>query len=494
LLGSLATFVPFLTALLGHQDSKHMVATITVYFHPARSQGSMFKALVCACLAFIYTAFISITSMCVEMFFQDTLHLLPLGHAIVLIVFCGGGLGFIGWTKQRLNDPLVNVACSLASLSTISVLTKEGAVQAGDLSFAKISQVLKMIIMGVTATMTVSFLIFPISARKKLRSNLTSATETMATMLALITESFLTGSEEELQTAEFVNAAAQHKIAYGQLDSLVKEAKLEHYVRGTEKEYRLEKNLVRWVQDITHNLGGLRSAASMQFQLLKQTKPFGSPQPQSIELSHQGVDVHRSISPWSIAEDRPYLEPIDERPEDYMSEPDVLRPTLSRRRTSESEASTALLPADIFAIFIDHLGPSMRSLAFTLKEIFKEIPFGPAPSYKVTIDSRFITSLGRALELYKVSREEALKSIYRQKDIFKVKKLEIEADLEEVAASCGHFSFSLLEFGEQLKELLAILDELQLESEERPHGRSWNWVKFWRKNDLERRRYAGKLT
>jgi TRAP-type C4-dicarboxylate transport system permease small subunit len=376
LLGSLATFVPFLTALLGHQDSKHMVATITVYFHPARSQGSMFKALVCACLAFIYTAFISITSMCVEMFFQDTLHLLPLGHAIVLIVFCGGGLGFIGWTKQRLNDPLVNVACSLASLSTISVLTKEGAVQAGDLSFAKISQVLKMIIMGVTATMTVSFLIFPISARKKLRSNLTSATETMATMLALITESFLTGSEEELQTAEFVNAAAQHKIAYGQLDSLVKEAKLEHYVRGTEKEYRLEKNLVRWVQDITHNLGGLRSAASMQFQLLKQTKPFGSPQPQSIELSHQGVDVHRSISPWSIAEDRPYLEPIDERPEDYMSEPDVLRPTLSRRRTSESEASTALLPADIFAIFIDHLGPSMVSSTADTKHERPVLTFG----------------------------------------------------------------------------------------------------------------------
>ncbi|KAL4998115.1 transcriptional regulator of RNA polII, SAGA, subunit-domain-containing protein [Aspergillus recurvatus] len=487
LLGSLATFVPVLTALLGHQDSKHMVATITVYFHPARSQGSMFKALICAFLAFIYTAFISITSMCIEMFFQDTLHLLPLGHAIVLIVFCGGGLGFVGWTKQRLSDPLVNVACSLASLSTISVLTKEGAVQAGDLSFAKISQVLKMIIMGVTATMTVSFLIFPISARKKLRSNLTSVTESMATMLALITESFLSGSEEELQSEEFVNAAAQHKKAYGQLDSLVKEAKLEHYVRGSEKEYRLEKNLVRWVQDITHNMGGLRSAASLQFQLLKQTKSVGSRQPRSLESPHQGVDFHRSASPWSIPEDRPYLEPIDERPAEEVSETDVLRPNLTRRQTFESEASMALLPADIFAIFIDHLGPSMRSFAFTLKEIFREIPFGSAPNYKVTIDSRFITSLDRALELYKVSREEALETIYRQKDIFKVRTLEIEADLEEVAASCGHFSFSLLEFGQQLKELLAILDELQLESEERPRGRSWNWLKFWRKDDLERR-------
>ncbi|KKK21954.1 hypothetical protein AOCH_002983 [Aspergillus ochraceoroseus] len=406
LLGSLATFVPAIAAFLGQQDGKHMVATIT-----------------------------------------DTLHMLPLGHAVVLIVFCGGGLGFIGWTKQRLGDPLVNVACSLASLSTITVLTKEGAVQSGDLSFVKISQVLKMILLGVTATMAVSFLIFPISARKKLRANLTTTTETLATMLALITESFLSGSEEELQTAEFLDAAARHKKAYAQLDSLVKEAKLEHLVRGTEKEYRLEKNLARWVQDITHNMGGLRSAALLQFQLLKQTKPTSSGQMHTPDNFTHGAD-HGAA-------------------------------------TSESDAHIPLLPADMFALFIDHLGPSMRSLAFTLKEIFREIPFTPAPHYKVSIDSRFRISLDRALALYQESREQALKAIYHQKDILNIQTLEVEADLEEVAASCGHFSFSLLEFGEQLKQLLAILDELQLEAEERPNGRSWNWLKFWRKGPSE---------
>lgn len=121
-----------------------------------------------------------------------------------------------------------------------------------------------------------------------------------------------------------------------------------------------------------------------------------------------------------------------------------------------------------------------RSLAFTLKEIFKEIPFKPGPDYKVAVNSRFRSSLDRALELYRESREEALKTIYREKEVMKVQTMETEADLEEVSASCGHFSFSLLEFGEQLKQLLAILDELQLESEERPNGRSWNWLKFWR--------------
>ncbi|GLA30446.1 hypothetical protein AnigIFM63326_008655 [Aspergillus niger] len=438
LLGSLATFVPAIASFLGHQDGKHMVATVTVYFHPARSQGSMYKALICAFLAFLYAAFISLTSMCVSMFFQDTLHMLPVGHALVLIVFCGGGLGFIGWTKQRLGDPLVNVACSLASLSTITVLTKEGAVQSGDLSFAKISQVLKMVVMGVTITMAVSFLIFPISARKKLRSNLTTVTESLATMLALITESFLSGSEEELQTEEFTSTAARHKKAYAQLDKLVREAKLEHFVAGTEKEYRLEKKLVRWVQDITHNMGGLRSAAHLQFQLLKPTE--------LAKLQSHGPETGTMplISPWSLHEDGPFLERIDEQPdeEDRLGATDM--------NATNGNPTNSLHPADIFALFISHLGPSMRSLAFTLKEIFRDIPFTPAPEFRVSVNSRYRTSLDRALELYRESREEALKTIYRQRELTGVQELEVEADLEEVSASCGHFSFSLLEFEQPL--------------------------------------------
>lgn len=67
----------------------------------------------------------------------------------------------------------------------------------------------------------------------------------------------------------------------------------------------------------------------------------------------------------------------------------------------------------------------------------------------------------------------------------RIQTLEVEADLEEVSASCGHFSFSLLEFGEELKVLLSILDELHLEVEERPNGKSWSWLKFWHWNEPE---------
>lgn len=95
------------------------------------------------------------------------------------------------------------------------------------------------------------------------------------------------------------------------------------------------------------------------------------------------------------------------------------------------------------------------------------------------MNGRLRISLDRALDLYKESREKTLAALYQQKETMKLKTREAEADLEEVSASCGHFSFSLLEFGEQLREMLSILDELQLEVEERPKGRTWSWLKVW---------------
>jgi hypothetical protein len=292
--------------------------------------------------------------MLVENLFQDTLNMPVAGHAIVLIIFCGGGLGFVGWTKQRLGDPLVNVACSLTALSTITILTKEGSVQSGDLSLSKISQVLKMVIMGVMIAMLVSFLIFPISARKKLRANLVTTTDTLAIMLAIITESFLSGSEEELKSADFIEAETKHRKAYSQLDKLVREAKLEHYAAGSEREYRLEKKLVRWVQDITHNMGGLRSAASLQFSLIRETiaRESGSSEGAEATQSEYFASLERS---WSY-HDGSFLEPIDERPEEELSPGGGSTPV-------PDDDTISALPADVFTIFISHLGPSMVSNA-----------------------------------------------------------------------------------------------------------------------------------
>lgn len=272
LLASLAVFIPFIGSLLGKQYGKHLVATITIYFHPARSQGGMYKALICAFVAFLFATFLSLSSMWVTITIQRKHDLIELGHAVVLVVFVMGGFGFIGWIKQRMQDPLVNIACSLASLASILVITKEGAVQTGDLSFTKISQMLRMLLLGIGISTAVSLLILPVSARKKFRGDLSTLTGTVTATLMIITESFLRGTDRELQTADFARLSGHHDKVFGQLKELLGETRLEHHVAGTKREHALEKRLVSLMQDITHGLGGLRSAVALQAKLLAPTK------------------------------------------------------------------------------------------------------------------------------------------------------------------------------------------------------------------------------
>ena len=121
-------------------------------------------------------------------------------------------------------------------------------------------------------------------------------------------------------------------------------------------------------------------------------------------------------------------------------------------------------------------------MAYTSKQILDELPYGPAPEFKIAVNTRFHTSLVRAIRLYSDARTEALALLYGKKDSSLARPVEMEADFEEVAASCGHFSFSLQDFAEEMRVYLDILDDLKVETERLPRQRSWNWLKFWRDN------------
>lgn len=487
LIGSMATFVPFIAGILGKQDGKHMVATITVYFHPARSKGSMIEAMICAVLAFVYAVFISFSSMGVSILFERTLDMLVLGHIVVLIVFCGGGLGFVGWIKQRLGHPLVNISCSLTSLAIITVLTKEGAVQAAEFSGEKVIQVMIMILMGVFATTAVSFIIWPVSAREELRGDLIQVTDSFGDLLAMITRGFLTGSEEELQQESFRDASDKYKKVFTSLTKNLKEAKYEHYVLGTEKEYQLEARLVNCIQRLAQNIGGLRSAATTQFLLMAQPSVSGSVTPASTIYAPTpkfGYFTSSSSGQTSPSEDHGVLAAIDETPEDASSE-ECLSPNAFQEDGSVHSVTS---PSDIFARFIIQLGPSLKSLAVTLRKLLDELPY--APNGSIAVNAHFRTSLDNAIELYTDSREEALGQLYKTKELTQPRPVEMEADFEEVAASCGYFSFSLLDFANEMRAYLEIWDDLKLEIDERPDGKTWNWLKVWRKiGDIKPKRH-----
>ncbi|KAJ5836386.1 hypothetical protein N7447_002412 [Penicillium robsamsonii] len=422
LLASLAVFTPIIGNTLGHQNGKHMVATITVYFHPARSQGSMYKALICALVAFIFAAVLSLSSMWITILFHEKYNMIELGHVVVLVVFVAGGFGCIGWFKQKMDDPLVNIACSLASLASILVIMREGAVQKGALSFDKISQVLRMVILGVGIAAAVSLSILPSSARKKFRGNLSTLTKTTMSMLITTTESFISGSTQVLQEAPFAKLSARHDKAFGEMKNRLNESKFEHYVAGTEREYSVAKRLVNLMQEITRRLGALRGAVALESRLLRR----------DIRLNH-------------------------------------------------SEAK-------VFENFKSRLEASMNLLVSTLRIIFQELSFGPAPDYKIFVDSGARPRIDEAIKTYRGDRIATLHSL-SSKEIMTSLSEENNACFEEIFASCNYYSVSLLQLAEQMQYFLLALEEMQAENDERPNNRSWAWiwVSWWQADHRHQR-------
>jgi hypothetical protein len=299
----------------------------------------------------------------------------------VLIVFVGGGLGLVGWTKHKLGNPLVNIGCSLTSLALITVLTKEGAVQAGFFSYVKVWQVLKMIIMGCSASAAVSLFIRPISARNEFRDTFIKSTDAMAEILNSITRGFLSGTQEDLKSDNFVNATNQINSSFKMLVKNLGEAKFEHYALGTEKEHKISERLVKCHEKLMQSIGGLRSAAETQFALLAQWDGHGHlSEPALYDTINSSVFSERTGSQSPPQLSSPSLSHVERRTSilasiDELPENSTEVSAFASALGSDDESSqgngngnstkksnpmqTTLTPADMFSVFISHLGPPM---------------------------------------------------------------------------------------------------------------------------------------
>ncbi|EME42442.1 hypothetical protein DOTSEDRAFT_73312 [Dothistroma septosporum NZE10] len=574
-LGSMATLDYAFAGLFGsRQDSKHQVATTVVYFHPARTLGSMHEATIIAFVAFLYAAFLSLCSMGLSIFFAQY-DLMALGHAIVLIFFIGGGFGFMAYVKQKLGNPLVNVGASLASLSSISVLIREGSVQAGAFSMYKVTQQLGMTIVGIAIAAAVNFAILPTLARKKLSVEMEKNTDLLGEMLISITRAFLHGREGDLTDDYYKTLAKEHQASLNAMKKSLNEAKKEHYILGAEHVYAAEARIVDSLHGLAADLGGLRSAAMAQFAFLNQEIPIGGgasplPAPQQWIASPPATPAAHEHEPQQYFGN---LDVIRESPEerndpmngtadqkstknasasisrkhsmDFATETGTATPMsvksaiehlTPQTRESLVSANIAKSPGDMFIAFISQLGPPTKSLVFTVKQILDEMPFKEAaPSHnpwaarelEVAVNDQFHQSLRQAVDLYRENRKEALGTLYenrainaainaqlgtkstfstrtptasapgspmetrhkaqspvKSKTLFDRRPEEVLADIEEVTACCGHFSFSLLDFAEDVLRYLDVLDDLKAEMESQK--RSWNWLLFWRRREPQR--------
>ncbi|KAI0024156.1 Fusaric acid resistance protein-like-domain-containing protein [Xylariomycetidae sp. FL0641] len=485
LLASMGTFFHPAAKLLGPLDGKHIVATIVTYFHPARTVGSQLEAVAISVVAVCYAIIVGTCSMGVSVLFGDGLDMIELGHAIILVLFIGFGLGFLGWVKQKLNNPLVSVGVSIASIGIITIITKEPSIQVADFSNRKIIQYLKILLMATIISTAVNLLLWPVSARRALRKTMRNASVLLGDMLSLIAIAFLSGSEEEFGSEGFTKASSTYTKTLAQMNKNARESKYEYYLLGQEQVYKHDKTIVKSMEQLAQSLGGLKSAAITQFELLKEVSsgamPAGSPLSPTRNPSAPMFGRSFTGSPrggMHVTSLSAIDEALDERsdPEDGSRIPRVASPELLT-----PSGTTFRTPSDIFELFITRLGPSLKSLAHTMAEMLKAPPFG-APGVPVDSTEQFQDSLSEAVGLYNQARARALEELYTTIEFGRTKTESIQADFEEVAAACGHFSFSLLSFAEEMQRYMDAIDDLRNVTD--VNKRTWNFLKFWRRFSL----------
>lgn len=481
LLASMGTFWHPAAAFLGPMDGKHIVATISVYFHPARSAGSQIEAVIIAVVAVCYAMFIGTLSMATSVLFGSVLDMVELSYVLVLVIFIGGGLGFVGWVKQKLNNPLVSVGASIASIGIITIVTKENSVHTGVFTNQKIIQSLKILLMATTIVTVVNLVIWPVSARLALRKSMQNASTSLGAMLSMIASGFLSGAEEDFTSSDFTKASSAYTSTLTQMNKNARESKYEYYFLGQEQIYRQDKAVVKSMENLAQSLGGLRSAANTQFELLREVSngqltasPAFSPSTNPFSPTF-GRSLSSMLKSGSTRVSS--LGAIDEAPDERSDREDEPTPAQETPAILSPQGSSLRTPSDIFELFIARLGPSMKSLVYTMAEMLKEPPFG-VPGSPITVNEQFKQSLSDATSLYNQARGNALEEIYKTIELGRTRSESVQADLEEVAAACGHFSFSLLSFADEMQIYLDTLDDLKHAVEE--NKRSWKWLMFWK--------------
>ncbi|GAA5929392.1 hypothetical protein JCM3775_002329 [Rhodotorula graminis] len=274
-IGELFTFVPILSDLVGEPwdvdgpvRNAHVVATVAVYFMPARTIGGMIEADLFLLVGAAYAAFLTCGSMASAVLF-DHYDLLGYGHAFILVCWLGGGYAALAYVKVAFGKPTVATACSLVSLVCSSILTKEGAIHVGKFDGRAISQVLLLAAFGSAISNAICFLVWPQSATSKLQADLNNTLSSFSTLLDMLTKTFLLDTDFSTSPETLKKAIDAHQASFTTLKASLSQAKFEVFdsrMAGTSTSYdQVVASMTRLAQGLT----GMRAGCALQWELLR---------------------------------------------------------------------------------------------------------------------------------------------------------------------------------------------------------------------------------
>jgi hypothetical protein len=240
-----------------------------VYFNPAKTAGGMVEADQYCLLGLIFASLVSIASMDSFWFFevQPGYELLA---DIIVIVWVGLAMSAVAWTKQWMAKPTFNPACSMVAIILFTVVVKEGGADT-------LLQVALLVCFGAVVSNFVCFTIWPSSATHNLRNSMTTTVDSFATLLQLMTQTFLL--EESLMKPsqdKIQKAAENHQSSFVKLKKDLSEAHSEALFGGPSRPVpnagrddlgKAYEDAVGCLNRLGQHLNGLRSGTRLQYEL-----------------------------------------------------------------------------------------------------------------------------------------------------------------------------------------------------------------------------------
>ncbi|EIW68238.1 hypothetical protein TREMEDRAFT_32574, partial [Tremella mesenterica DSM 1558] len=289
-LASLFTFVPTLARILSTSSetdahgrvtprpsySAHMLATIVVYFNPAKTLGNMTLALRFCLILAVFATSVSLMAMGTIALFDNfsPSHgskwdwISEMGDWIVCVLWIGGSMGGLAWSKVWVNNPSFNSGCSMAAMILYTVVIKEGAMP-------KLLEILLIVSIGSCLTALVCVLVFPMSATTRLQDSISNSVTSFSTLLDLLTSTFLLEKSVLREKRTSLKDAIQaHAATFKGLQANLAEARHERVfdtrVRG--RRLSLYEAAIGSLGRLAQHLAGLRSSTRLQESLIRASR------------------------------------------------------------------------------------------------------------------------------------------------------------------------------------------------------------------------------
>ncbi|EIE87122.1 hypothetical protein RO3G_11833 [Rhizopus delemar RA 99-880] len=505
LLGSLFTFIPALNEMLGTARlSSHVIATVTVFFNPSKTIGGIIEAASYGILYTVCAMLVSFMSMWVAIYIRS--HDYYVISCIVTLGFWLAGSTFIlSFIKARYNKPAIATGCGLGFMVIFPVLVKEGSEVPTEFDSTFIEDMFAIVTIGTAISVAVCCIIWPMTATKKLKSDINDTLMAIKILLKLLTKTFLLDTDlpeftanENLQTA--INS---HRTSFTALQSSLHDAKKELYNLDIWLHAEGYNSVVSSLQRLSQHIGGLRSSCGLQFEVMKSMhsskchKQYGT-----IEHHQDSCREEYDKSPFSPKK-KVYNVKADnqrKRIEDELRK-EQTRSNHSRTQSANDsyeeegeheclnymEGSSSKAPDG----FTDETeGPLVQFIKTTiihLQSRFTEQTGDSTPSFYLLRQN-----LAMAISLFEESQQLALTRMYRRK-MRKVANKHGEIKPEDLQSHLMNqfpaqdvflvyfFVFSLLEFAKELTVLVECVESVYgfYEEQSKNGSKIWAWIQTY---------------